>query len=474
MPKVNSQMSLFNIYEGASEALEEKKPEFLRLLDKYIDWNKIIPIEFYFIFYRHYGRNKKYHLESIIRALVLQKVLGFISDKQLLMVLKCSTELREFCGFFKVPDASVITRFKQKFLPYIAAVFDKLVDITEPICSELDEKKAKYLIFDTTGIEANVYENNPKFLNTKLKEAKKLTKLNPDYNPYMGVYKLLPDFASANSEVKQQYINGHYCYSVKAGILTNGLGIIRNISFLDDDFRIKHPETVSKKSDNPDIDKEIGDSSALKPVLNDFFTAHPSASFSTFIGDSAFDSYDNYSFLMGDLHFKRAIIPMNSRNSRNSSTEFDDIGRPICPLDKTPMTFLGKSGGKNRSVRYKWVCHKSVQSGSGRLCTCVTPCTDSSYGRCVYTYPDKNLRLYPGVPRGSEHWDNIYKHRVTIERTINLLKDSFCTGSRKSYNSKTLKADFYLAGIVQLLGVLIAKAISKPELFKSVRKLLTA
>ena len=104
------------------------------------------------------------------------------------------------------------------------------------------------------------------------------------------------------------------------------------------------------------------------------------------------------------------------------SYEFDEYGTPLCPLDKTPFIFLGKSGGKNRSQRFKWVCHKSVQSGSTRICTCQNPCTESPYGKCTYTYPDRDFRMYPGVPRNTEHWDNLYNHRVYIERTIFLLK----------------------------------------------------
>lgn len=96
-------------------------------------------------------------------------------------------------------------------------MFDKLVDITEPICREIDSKKADYLIFDTTGIEPYVAENNHKFLNTKLREAKKLSKIYPEYNHYIGVYSMLPDVADANNSVKQQYINGHYCYDTRLG-----------------------------------------------------------------------------------------------------------------------------------------------------------------------------------------------------------------------------------------------------------------
>lgn len=466
------QMSLFDIYNGVLNSIEEKKPELITLLEEHIDFDCLIPARFVSAFYSRTGRKHIYHLGSLLRALILQKLLGFTTDVQLISVLKCSRELRDFCRFTKVPDASRLTRFKQDYCEFLVAVFERLVDMTEPICREISEKKADYLIFDTTGIEANVSENNPKFLNTKLKEAKMLSKGNPDYNPYKGVYGLLPDCAKANPDARQQYINGHYCYALKTGIITNGLGIVRHISCFDGSFRKAHPEVNTAKTGNPDIDKEIGDSTALKPVLSDFFTAHPDISFSTFIGDSSFDSYDNYSLLKNKFHFCRACIPMNRRNSKPSGIDFDSSGTPICPIDGASFQFLGKSGGKNRSERFKWVCPKSTQQGTSRICTCEHPCTDSSYGKCVYTYPNKDFRLYPGIPRGTEHWDNLYRHRVTIERTINLVKDSFATAYRKTFNTVSLKADLFLSGIVQLVGVLLANALHKPKLIKSVRKLI--
>ena len=107
-----------------------------------------------------------------------------------------------------------------------------------------------------------------------------------------------------------------------------------------------------------------------------------------------------------------------------------------------------------------------------RRCICDKPCTDSSYGKCVYTYPDKNFRLYPGIPRDTEHWKHIYSNRVTVERTINLLKDTFALADNKSYSVITLKADLFLSGIVQLIGVILADKLNKHHLFKSIRKLL--
>ncbi len=61
-----------------------------------------------------------------------------------------------------------------------------------------------------------------------------------------------------------------------------------------------------------------------------------------------------------------------------------------------------------------------------------------------------------------------------IERTITLFKDVFALASRKTHNTKTIKANLYLSGIVQLLGVLLANSLHKLHLCKSPRKLLAA
>ena len=468
-------MSLYDIYNDVCNALEDDKPRFLRLLEEHIDFSSLIPVTFHWAFNCHIGRPREYSLESFVRFCVLQKIIGIEQDKTFLNVLAMSEELRDFCGFDKVPDASKITRFKQDFVVHIKAVFDKLVELTEPICREMDPKKADYLIYDPTGIEVRVAENNPKFMNGILDRTKKLAKNNPDINPHAMAYGLMPKNAEANPFAEQQYINGHFCYAFKAGILANGLGIIRDISLFDDEFKYKHPEAVSQKTDNPALDKVIGDSTSLKPVLNEFFSAHPTFSYRTFLGDTAFDSYDNFKMLRDDFHFSRVAIPLNPRNSSsaNANAEFTANGTPVCPIDKTPFIYLGASRGENRSERFKWVCHKSEKLlfSSARVCICETPCTDSLYGRCVYTYPDKDFRLYPGIPRGTEHWNNLYRHRVLIERSIYLLKDTLCGAPSRSLSMRTAKADLLFAGIAHLIGVVLAHAIKEPKLYKSIRRL---
>lgn len=66
-------------------------------------------------------------------------------------------------------------------------MFDNLVDVTEPICQSIDSNLASMTIFDTSGIEAFVTENNPKFSNRIIPQLKAYAKsqgFDQNYDPY--------------------------------------------------------------------------------------------------------------------------------------------------------------------------------------------------------------------------------------------------------------------------------------------------
>ena len=477
MRNKSEQMSLFDTYKGVTASMEEDKPKLFRLLDEHIDWDTLVPARFYMAFYQNTDRPRKYPLVAFLKSLVLQKIFCYVNDSVLLVTLRHSREMRKFCGFSKVPDAAKLTRFKQDFLPYIMEVFERLVELTEPICREMDAELAGSLIYDTTGIESYVAENNPKFFSSKLRQAKLMAKTNPNTDPYRAVYGLLPDCAAASPAVKQQYINGHFCYAQKAGLLTNGLGIVRHIAFFDDAFKKSHPEIpIDKRTDNPDADKELGDSCTLLPVLRDFKLRHPGLHYKTFLGDAAFDSYDTYSALLREFQFERAVIPMSRRNTAGKLVaHLDENGIPLCPNDGSQLKFHSVCGGKNRSMRLKFICPETerVKSPNGTTwrCRCDQPCSASAYGRCVYIYPDADLRLYPGILRGSDQWAALYAKRTAVERSIGSFKHVLGLEQRKTSNSLTTNADLYLAGIVQLLCVVLADALHERHLFRRVRRL---
>ncbi|EGG88822.1 hypothetical protein HMPREF1025_00396, partial [Lachnospiraceae bacterium 3_1_46FAA] len=93
-------------------------------------------------------------------------------------------------------------------------------------------------------------------------------------------------------------------------------------------------------------------------------------------------------------------------------------------------------------------------------------------GRMI-TLPEKNLRAYPGVERGSVEWDETYKIRSkTLKKSINHFKDSFCIAGRKTQNEKTLHADLLLAGISQLITVMVADKIHQHQYIRSLKPLI--
>ncbi len=64
----------------------------------------------------------------------------------MLVFLNYSRHLSEFCRFTKIPGASKITHFKQDFLQDLQLMFDKMVDVTEPISKKIDNNLASMVI----------------------------------------------------------------------------------------------------------------------------------------------------------------------------------------------------------------------------------------------------------------------------------------------------------------------------------------
>ena len=181
------QLTLAEIFEDCQNKFDNDKYQFLSLLDEAINLDEIVPVSFVSHFHAHTGRPRKHQLYPMLKALLIQRIFSIPTDTLLIVFLKYSQELRDFCGFDVVPDGSKFTRFKQDFLLDLQSMFDRLVDLTEPICQKLNPALADMTIFDTSGIEAWVTENNPKYANRIIKQLKAFKKshnLDNSYDPY--------------------------------------------------------------------------------------------------------------------------------------------------------------------------------------------------------------------------------------------------------------------------------------------------
>lgn len=345
MLNYENQLNLSDIYSECSELFAEQRPEFLNIMEQYLDIDKYIPYQFKRAFYADTGRPRSCSLHGYISALILQKIFTIPTDSLLILILNFSSELRHFCGIDKVPDASKWTRFKQDFCNYLKDLFISLVDVTEPICQAINPSLANMISYDTSSVEAYVSENNAKYLNSCIKRLKSYFKAmgiqKSDDDIYKQAYKSMPKTASADSSIRKMYSNGHFCYGRKFGIITNGLGIPRHIDFFDDEFKQKHKDFIFEDIDSPDYDKTLADNKSLKPMITDFYRLHPNFKHNDFLGDAAFDAVDTYEFLLhkdeaGNSFFIRAFIPLNSRATTDKpDCPLNDDGIPVCPKDKS-------------------------------------------------------------------------------------------------------------------------------------------
>lgn len=298
--KKSEQLSLTDIYSELEEFFIEDKPKLIRLFEEYIDLTIYIPRTFQNAYYKETGHPRDFKLTSMLSALIIQKILSIPETSMLINFLNLSKELRDFCGFSRIPDAAQFTRFRHEFCEYLNIMFQELVEITEPLCSEISSKLADIIIVDTTGVEGNVKENNPKFFDTLLRNSRAFSKNNPDFNPHAYACSKMPKEAASNPEQKLSYMNGHYCYAMKTAIVSNGLGIIRHIDFYED----KSKDLSEAKSANEAKDEY--DAKTLIPVLKNYFNKHQDFKYKYFLGDAGFDAYDNYKYLVKE----HGITPM--------------------------------------------------------------------------------------------------------------------------------------------------------------------
>lgn len=466
------QKPLFETFEYLQDFEKNDKIQLIKLLKENISFHKLIPLSFFQKYNKSQGRNP-YSLVSMIKAFFIKNVYGYSKISMLIDLLSSSASIRKFCGFSnKIPNKSKFSRFRQEYCDQLENMFNSLVNITEPICRKLGKNFASHLIYDTSGVNPYVKENNSRFFNNHLKKVKKKYKNKSKEDIYKIAYSTMPKQSKTNENIKLMYINGSFSYAYKFGLLTNAFGIVRQISFVDDELISKYNKLNDfEYSDSPDNDKTIGDSNLLKPMLTEFFNnINPKYNYHTFLADAALDKYEHYPMLLNDFKFKRALIPTNKRNSSNDKPGgdfyYNQEGIPVCSKYHLPFKSGGISNEKGRSTRHKFNCPKTKTVKRKRVCYCETPCSDSKYGRTTYTYPHQDLRAYPGIARNTEHFKKVYKRRTIIERTNHLFKNVMGIGNSVQRDSVSYKFDLFNCGITQLITLILADKISCLNQFK--------
>ena len=72
--------------EDVMSAMEENDYKLITLLEKYLDFDALIPVSFHCAYYLHKGRKRINALTSFVKALLLKQILGMKEDTQLLIL----------------------------------------------------------------------------------------------------------------------------------------------------------------------------------------------------------------------------------------------------------------------------------------------------------------------------------------------------------------------------------------------------
>lgn len=163
------------------------------------------------------------------------------------------------------------------------------------------------------------------------------------------------------------------------------------------------------------------DSIAFVYSFFDALQLYPEFNFSECILDSAHDAYPIYQLL--HTNNVTAIIDLNNRNTGvsalNNDFSFTKDGIPFCNKADHIMAYHGYC--KDRQ-RHKWRCPKSRKKWN---INCSASCSNSSYGRVIYTREEDNLRFFTRIPRDSALWKERYKRRTASERFNKRLKEDY-------------------------------------------------
>jgi hypothetical protein len=147
-----------------------------------------------------------------------------------------------------------------------------------------------------------------------------------------------------------------------------------------------------------------------------------------------------------------ALIPLNERNIGNFTYKkfsINEQGTPICPAGET-MIYDGNCYDR---MRTKWRCPLKASKNFTEKNDCQQNnyCSNSEYGRVVYTYQKDNPRMFGLIPRGTDQWLNKYDKRSSVERSNKRKKIDFKLEYAKVRSKQQWFVRYALAAICQHL-----------------------
>jgi hypothetical protein len=336
---------------------------------------------------------------ALLRTFVYKNVRCFPSLTELATELNENQSLSAKCGFDPLKAAPSVERFSS-FLRDTPNQTLQMIRIH--LVKELalaGEITFQYLSGDSCPILANVKANNLKTIARDRFDKTKIPKGDPDCR--LGTIVTFP----SPTQKKIQYFWGY-----RNHVITDALSELPI-------YEITKPANV-------------GESPLLIPNLKEIISTYSlniDDQIEAFIADSAYDSIQNFEFIVKELKAK-AIIAENPRNKNPHDLKLSHRGHPCC-IAGFEMVSRGifKDSKQNR-VRHKFICPIRASKKFAKqqpICPWWHPKFLAGKGCITYLRVDADDSIRKNIDRHSPEFKKLYNLRTSSERIFSRLLSIF-------------------------------------------------
>ena len=315
--------------------------------------------------YRPVGR-QGYPLRALWRTYVASFVLNLPHTNALIRRLKEDQDLRELCGFRRLPHRTTFNRFIQRLshhVDLVEAVFTNLTDQLKEMLPDL----GTHVAVDSTTVRTH---SNP--------HRKRVSDPGASWTAK----------TSANAQKNKR----EWRFGYKLHMAADG----------DYGVPLANIVTTAKESDTLTMP------SLIEHAESQHSWFRPSA----VIADRGYDSSANHNYL-----YARGMLPiilMRGMKALAYQGLYTDMGEPTC-LGRLPMEYIRSDEAGRRLYRCQSSgCHlaKTVRWGTD---VCNTE---------LWHDPKEDLRFFGALRRDSPEWKALYVKRQAIERVFKSMKES--------------------------------------------------
>ena len=328
---------------------------------------------------------KGYSRHALIRAFMVMKCQKFAMITDLKDFLDNNLKIAYLCGFDimkPLPSYTVLQRFI-KNLPkdILKQIFKNQVNTLK----ELGAISSEFTSFDSTPINANTKQNNPKSFSKN--KFKKDNQPKSDKDCRLGVHTASNEITEKNFEYYWGYKNFVLCDAI------SGLPI----------------DEMTTTAEKADISMQIPFLTKTKEWFNLDGTY--------FIADKGFDSKENHNFVKNELH-GLAFIARNKRGTKEPKTL--PSGNPICEAGLA-MHKDGRQYLKD-SIKQKFCCPFRT-SNDDTKCPCNHPkYSNGKKNRGCVKYKSIGTDYRASIDTETIFFKKIYSLRTESERYNSRLK----------------------------------------------------